>query len=49
MFADEVASRRTAGCTSIAEAEAGDGGVRESDILTGRGGPARRSWRATQG
>src|ERR1700722_17076706 len=37
MFADEVAQPPDSRLYLIAEAEAGDGGVRESDILTGRG------------
>jgi [ribosomal protein S18]-alanine N-acetyltransferase len=37
MFADEVAQPPDSRLYLIAEAEAGDGGVRESDIMTGRG------------
>jgi ribosomal-protein-alanine N-acetyltransferase len=37
MFADEVAQPPDSRLYLIAEAEAGDGGVRESDIITGRG------------
>jgi ribosomal-protein-alanine N-acetyltransferase len=37
MFADEVAQPPDSRLYLIAEAEAGDGGVRETDIMTGRG------------
>src|ERR1700742_4314725 len=37
MFADEVAQPPDSRLYLIAEAEAGDGGVRESDIVSGRG------------
>ena len=37
MFADEVAQPPDSRLYLIAEAEAGDGGVRQSDIMTGRG------------
>ncbi len=37
MFADEVAQPPDSRLYLIAEAEAGDGGIRESDIMTGRG------------
>ena len=37
MFADEMAQPPDSRLYLIAEAEAGDGGIRESDIMTGRG------------